>query len=203
MELSRVPVMTRALRFLTARQVFEAFPPAARDIETSPTDDDPLVFLRSLIEGPIPEDAISFCAYMLPRREAVWWGCQCVRHIEGQLSATDEQFMTKAEAWVKDPEEDTRREVQEMVDRSPLDTPASWIAVAAAWSGGSISGPGNPPVSPPPHATAQAVRAAVLTSLAKGARHERRDNLVACVRRALGLVDPELAKFPDYRATVR
>jgi hypothetical protein len=188
------PVMTRRLRFSTARQVFEAFSPAAGDIVTKPTDDDPLTFLRSLLTGPTPEDAISFCAYLLPRREAVWWACQCLRQIENSLSAADEQFIEKAEAWVKDSDEDTRRQVQEAVADSALDTPATWIAMGAVWSGGSISGPGNPPVPPPPHATAQAVRAAVLTSLASVDRRERQNYLHASVMSALKLIDPDLVK---------
>lgn len=186
--------MTRRLRFSTARQVFEAFPPAMSDIVTVPTDDDPLIFLRSLLAGSTPEDAISFCAYVLPRREAVWWACQCVRQIESPLAQADERFIAKAEAWVKDPDDDTRLQVQQAVADSALDTPATWIAMGAAWSGGSISGQGNPPVPPPPYATAQAVRAAVLTSLARVDRSERQTYLSACVMSALKLVDPDLVK---------
>ena len=81
--------MKRNIRFSTARQVFEAFATAANDIETPPTSDDPLVFLRALLDGPTPEDAVSFCAYLLPRREAVWWACQCLRQIGGPLSPVD------------------------------------------------------------------------------------------------------------------
>ena len=186
--------MTRRLRFSTARQVFEAFPPAAGDIVTKPSDDDPLTYLRSLLTGPTPEDAISFCAYMLPRREAVWWACQCVRQIQNPLSAADEQFIGKAEAWVKDSDEDARQHVQEAVANSDLDTPATWIAMGVVWSGGSISGPGNPPVPPPPHATAQAMRAAVLTFLARVDRRERQNYLNASVMSALKLIDPDLVK---------
>ena len=186
--------MTRRLRFSTARQVFEAFPPAASDIVTTPREEDPLTFLRSLLTGPTPEDAISFCAYMLPRREAVWWACQCVRQIENPLTPADEQFLVKVEAWVKDSDEDTRRQVQEAVADSALDTPATWVAMAAVWSGGSISSPGNPPVPPPPHATAQALRAAVLTSLAGVDRAERQNYLNASVMSALKLIDPDLVK---------
>ena len=186
--------MTRRLRFSTARQVFEAFPPAAGDIVTAPRDEDPLTFLRSLLTGPTPEDAISFCAYMLPRREAVWWACQCVRQIENPLTPADDRFLLKVEAWVKDADEETRRQVHEAVESSALDTPATWIAMGAVWSGGSISGAGNPPVPPPPHATAQAVRAAVLTSLARVDRAERQNYLNASVMSALKLIDPDLVK---------
>jgi hypothetical protein len=186
--------MKRHIRFSTARQVFDAFSTAARDIQTPPTADEPLIFLRSLLDGPTPEDAVSFCAYLLPRREAVWWACQCLRQIEGQMSPVEEQLIDKAEGWVKDPDEPARQAAAEAADSAPRQSPATWVAFGAAWSGGSISGPGNPPVPPPPYATAQAVRAAVLTALAKVDWRERRNYLNASVMTALKLIDPDLVK---------
>ena len=186
--------MKRNIRFSTARQVFEAFATAANDIETPPTSDDPLVFLRSLLEGPTPEDAVSFCAYLLPRREAVWWACQCLRQIDGPLSPVDGQLLGKAEAWVKDPDEPARQAAFVAAGSAPRQSPATWVAYGAAWSGGSIAGPDSPPVPPPPYATAQAVRAAVLTSLANVNWRERQNYLKASVMSALKLIDPDLVK---------
>ena len=50
------------LRFTTARQVFEAYPPALEDIEAEPSDAEPVGFLKGLLDGKTPEDAIGFCA---------------------------------------------------------------------------------------------------------------------------------------------
>jgi hypothetical protein len=186
--------MKRHIRFSTARQVFDAFATAAHDIETPPTADDPLVFLNALVTGPTPEDAISFCAYLLPRREAVWWACQCLRQIEDSLSPLEEDLIGTAEAWVKDPDEPARQAAAQAAGTAPRQSPATWVAFGAAWSGGSISGAGNPPVPPPPYATAQAVRAAVLTALANVNWRERRDYLNASVMSALKLIDPDLVK---------
>jgi hypothetical protein len=186
--------MTRPIRFSTARQVFEAFETAADDIRTAPGDEEPLVFLNALVKGPTPEDAISFCAYLLPRREAVWWACQCLRQIEDSLSPVEDDLIGTAEAWVKDPDEPTRQAASEAAGSAPRQSPATWVAFGAAWSGGSITGPGNPPVPPPPYATAQAVRAAVLTALANVNWRERRDYLNASVMSALKLIDPDLVK---------
>jgi hypothetical protein len=186
--------MKRHIRFSTARQVFDAFSTAAEDIETPPTADEPLIFLNSLLKGPTPEDAVSFCAYMLPRREAVWWACQCLRQIEGELSPPEEKLLGTAEAWVKDPDEPARQAASEAAETAPRQSPATWVAIAVAWSGGSISGPGNPPVPPPPYATARAVRAAVLTALAIVNWRERQNYLNASVMSALKLIDPELVK---------
>ena len=186
--------MKRHIRFSTAQQVFEAFATAAQDIQTPPTGEEPLVFLNSLVKGPTPEDAISFCAYMLPRREAVWWACQCLRQIEGLSSEVEEQLIDKAESWVRDPDEPARQAAFQAAETAPRQSPATWVAFGAAWSGGSISGPGSPPVPPPPYATAQAVRAAVLTALAKVNWRERQNYLNASVMSALKLIDPDLVK---------
>ena len=82
----------------------------------------------------------------------------------------------------------------EAAGSAPRQSPATWVAFGAAWSGGSISGAGNPPVPPPPYATAQAVRAAVLTALAKVNWRERQTYLNASVMSALKLIDPDLVK---------
>ena len=186
--------MRPALRFSTARQVFEAFPPAKRDIETAPTEEDPTVFLKALLASATPEDAISFCAYVLPRRQAVWWGCQCVRKIESPLPTEDEQLIARAEAWVENPDEEVRRAVQNEAARAERQSTALWLALAAAWSGGSLAGPEDPPLPPAPYLTARAVRAAVLTSLARVDRRERRNYSQASVIGALKLVDGNISE---------
>lgn len=98
--------MSDRLRFATARQVFEAFPTAAADIEVQPGDDAALDFARKLLAPGRRFEAVVYIAYLLPRREAVWWGCQCVRAISG--NKTDDALLS-AEAWVREPEETTRR----------------------------------------------------------------------------------------------
>ena len=63
------------VRFTTARSVFETFPELASKSTVSPTDEPAIVFLKSLSARQKFEDAVAFCAHLLPRREAVWWGC--------------------------------------------------------------------------------------------------------------------------------
>ena len=98
--------MSDRLRFTTARQVFEAFPTAASDIEVSPADEAPLDFARKLLAPSRRFESIVYLAYLLPRREAVWWGCQCVRAISGDKS---DDALLAAEAGSRDPDETTRR----------------------------------------------------------------------------------------------
>ena len=69
-----------SLRFPTVADLYDAFPAAQDDVGIEPSGEPSLTFLRALVarEAWIRH---SFCAYLLPRREAVWWGCQSVRRI--------------------------------------------------------------------------------------------------------------------------
>lgn len=177
------------LRFTTARQVFDAFPPALDDLEAEPSDAEPVGFLKGLLDGKTPEDAIGFCAYMLPRREAVWWASHCIRAGSAELGASDAKLLDFAEAWVREPEEDTRRAALDAGMTAARKGPAAWAALAAGWSGGSMTAEPQQPVAPPPYLTAQAVRAAVLTALATSEPKYRRDRLNANIQAALKLIE--------------
>ncbi|HLZ10391.1 MAG TPA: hypothetical protein VKT80_17515, partial [Chloroflexota bacterium] len=57
------------VRFTTARSVFETFPELASKSTVSPTDEPAIVFLKNLSARQKFEDAVAFCAHLLPRRE--------------------------------------------------------------------------------------------------------------------------------------
>ncbi len=177
------------LRFSSARQVFEAFPTALEDIEQAPADVEPLVFIQNLLDSATPEDAVGFCAYLLPKREAVWWACQCIRATMTDMSDEDRGLVEIAEAWVSQPEEENRVAALEAGMQASDSGPAAWAALAAAWTGGSLTAEPNQPVAPEPFLTAQAVRAAVLTSIAMVRRPERKACLAAAVQAALKLIE--------------
>ena len=178
------------IRFSTAREVFEAFPVARGDIEATPSDETPQLFVETLLDSPTPEDAIGFSAYMLPRREAVWWACQCLRALDPMPPADEAVAIQSAETWVREPEEHRRRTALEIGERSDDRAPATWVALAAAWSGGNMMREGQP-VQAPPHLTAKAARAAVLIALARVPARARGPQFRACVERALSLVRDE------------
>lgn len=178
--------MATRLRFSTAREVFEAFPSAADDIRVQPTDGPPLAFARALAGGPTPEDALAFCAYLLPRREAVWWSCQCVRSLTHQIAGKELEALEAAEAWVRAPEDDRRRAAMSIGMAGNRNAATTWNALAAAWSGGTMPVGGHAvPVAP--HLTAKAVRIAVLTALAKVAVGDRGVQIRACLDGAIRL----------------
>jgi hypothetical protein len=178
----------RRQRFAMASQVFDAFPIAREDIEAEPADIEPFAFLDKLMQGPTPEDAIGFCAYLLPRREAVQWACQCIRAIESPVRSADQDVLELAEAWVKDPHEENRQAALSAGLKAKVKSAAALAALGAAWSGGNMLEDPERPVPPPAYLTAQAVRAAVLTTLAQAGTKERRQHLAACVQRAVKLM---------------
>jgi hypothetical protein len=145
------------------------------------------VFLRGLLKSDTPEDAVAFCAYLLPRREAVWWACQCVRSLMAARSPAEEEALAAAESWVREPEEGRRRTALDLGSNGDRSAPTTWAALAAAWSGGSMTPPDQPPAPCPPHLTAKAVRAAVLTSLARVPVRERAERLNACLEEGIRL----------------
>jgi hypothetical protein len=159
--------MLQQFQFRTARDVFEAFPVVADDMAAGPSERPPLDFLSDLAASPTPEDAITFCAYLLPRREAVWWGHQCLSSLPEILEEEDHAFLALAENWVREPNDEQRYAALDAGMASPTKTPGAWVALGAGWSGGSMVAADASPVAPPPYLTAKAINAAVLGALAR------------------------------------
>ncbi len=56
------------------------------------------------------QDALRLRAHLLPKRQAVWWGCLCVREdVDVPLPAPQVAALEAAEDWVREPDEDHRR----------------------------------------------------------------------------------------------
>jgi hypothetical protein len=170
--------MSSRIRFTAARQIFEAFPIASDDIATVAGDEDPLSFARKLLHSKQPFEAIAFCAYLLPRRETVWWACQCVR---AMIDPSGEEAALKAaEAWVREPEEATRRAALDLGATASKRAATTWLASAAGWSGGNMTDPSPIPVTAPPYLTAKAAMGALSLALAKVGALEQPAWIFAC-----------------------
>lgn len=170
--------MTHRIRFSEARQVFEAFPTAAQDIELAPSGESPLEFARRLLVPGRRYESIVYLAYLLPRREAVWWGCQCVR---AAGAVGDEDALAAAEAWVRDPTEGAQREALALGWARDARKATTWLALAAGQSGGSLAPEGAARVPPPPQATALCVKAAIILAIARTPGPMQFAWLAACV----------------------
>lgn len=176
------------LRFSTAKEVFDAFPSAYDDIRAAPTGDMPISFLQTLRRSETPEDAITFLAYALGRREAVWWAAQSVRQL-GRIDVGQEDAMLlAAEIWVRDPEDLHRREALRLGMTSNRRLATTWVALAAAWSGGNIAPGSQGIVAATPEMTPKAVRTGILVALATVTARDRASRLQLCVDGGLRLM---------------
>jgi hypothetical protein len=172
------------IRFTNAQQIFEAFPAAAEDIRSPRDDDDALEFAFRLLRSSEPIEAVAYFAYLLPRREAVWWGAQCVRALRGR--AAPDAALSAAEDWVRVPEETQRRAALDVGTGAPKRVATTWLALAAGWSGGNIASQGNARAKP--HLTAKAVRAAIILALAQAAVRDPTPWIAAFVEAAVRFV---------------
>ncbi len=158
--------MSVKLRFNLARDLFETFPEIRKDLSAEPDDQPSLDFMSELTVSTTPENAVTFCAYLLPRREAVWWGHQCLSQLPENLMPEDLEFMKFAEDWVRQPEDAQRILALNAAMDVDDKTPAVWLSLAAGWSGGSMVADEMSPLPPPPYMTAKAVNIAILSTLA-------------------------------------
>lgn len=176
------------LRFSTAQEVFAAFPAACQLIQAAPTTQPPLTFLRALVEAGEHKDAIGFCAFLMPRRETVWWALQSVQRMQPPGLPSD-PGLKAAEAWVRDPTDETRRAALSLGESGHHASLGTWVALAAGYSGGSMVA--THPVPCPPDLTAKTARIAVLTALGRVPEHERDAALRNCVEACIRLLDDE------------
>jgi hypothetical protein len=97
-------------------------------------------------------DAVRLLAWALPRREAVGWACECVRTAlpEG-APAAEAAALAAASRWVEAPTEENRRAAFAAAEAVEFGPAAAHAALAAFWSGGSLSLPKLPVVPPPEH----------------------------------------------------
>ncbi|WP_374309052.1 hypothetical protein [Methylocella sp.] len=155
--------MSPRLRFSAAEDLFEAYPTARLDVGAPAQGRSSLDFARALAGEGALKGALSFCAYLLPRYDAVVWGCACLRAdaMDGALAA-EEACLAAAEAWARTPEEPRRRAALDLAERSDKLAPATWMALAAGRAGGQMSVDGEHFAPIPPHATAQATRVALI-----------------------------------------
>ena len=175
------------LRFTTAQEVFETFPDARKLIAAAPTRDHPLAFLRTLAQSS-SRDALGFCAFVLPRREAVWWALQALRMMQPPATPPD-AAMQAAEAWVRDPDDARRRAAIAAGQAGDVEQPTTWLAFAAGYSGGSAVVTHMIPC--PPDLTAKTARIGVVTAFGKLTAAERPAALRSCVEACIRLADDD------------
>jgi hypothetical protein len=174
---------------MTARSVFETFPELARKSTVAPTDEPAIAFLRNLSANHKCEEAVAFCAHLLPRREAVWWGCGSVRSFLHEVPQSGAASLAAAETWVHNPTDANRLQALQIGTQSDNSDCLTWLALAAGWAGGMLSTATNPPLPVPQYLTARAVRVAVLLSVAPVAASDRQRRMSACIAEGIRLAE--------------
>lgn len=149
--------------------LFALSEPARAALEPPPA---PGEFVTRLAGAGLFPDAVRFLAHALPKREAVWWACLAARAALDHAAPPLLQALAAAEAWVYKPDEANRRAAMASAQAAGFDNPASWAAVAAFWSGGSLAPTEAPAV--PPGETLSAVAAAGAVMLAAVLREPER-----------------------------
>ncbi|GAB4512884.1 MAG: hypothetical protein Tsb0019_09910 [Roseibium sp.] len=177
--------MGSRIRFTTARQVFEAFPELAETVVAPVGDPAPEEYALELQAGEEPDQALAYFAHVLPKREAVWWGMNCVAGLDANRSEDDRQVLALSETWVREGDEDARAAVHAAAEAARSDSASVWIGFAAGWSGGSLSPSPDHRVDMPDDLTAKAVNAAVLIALGTLHPSAREEALNSCLSAGL------------------
>ena len=115
-------------------------------------------FIALLVEKKLFRDAIHLVACMLPKREAVGWGCLCVRHAQSLVPDKPlPPVHSVVERWVSAPNEDNRWAAKQAADQDDPKTPSGLLAMAVFFAGPTMAPPNLQAVPPPEHATAEIV----------------------------------------------
>jgi hypothetical protein len=114
-------------------------------------------------------DAVRFLAFALPVREGVWWACVTARvNLPPEPPAGVLAALKLAETWVYTPDDAVRRECLASAEALQFEGAASYAALAAFWSGGSMAPEALPEVLPNPSLAQTGVGAAILLAVTSG-----------------------------------
>mgnify|MGYP000008782202 CR=1 FL=1 len=163
-EKTRPPVVTT--RYDTVPDLYVAIPQLAELTQQRPRgEEEPLEYLWRLRSSTTPEEAVTFTAFAIQPKLAIWWGHECLRTMPDALSPLDRQMMELTANWIGRPATDTRHEVMRHALCAPSRGPGVHLALAVGWSGGSIAP--NDTGSVPLHRSPRAINTSILSCLAR------------------------------------
>jgi hypothetical protein len=139
-------------------------------------------YLDALIAVPLRVDALRVLALALPKPEAVWWGALCVHlGLAKPWKPSAEQAVESAEKWVTTPTDEHRRACALAAEAAGWDTAAGCLAGSAWLSGGSLSPPKLPPVTPRDDLTGQTLAGVMLLASVTDPKtaNEKQDQFIA------------------------
>jgi len=120
-------------------------------------------FIAFLVKKEMYRDALRLVAFLLPKREAIGWGCLCVRHaLGGEKDKPLPDVHLAAERWVSAPNDENRWKAKQLADSEKPTTASGLLASAVFFAGPSISPPNVQAVPPPEQLTSELVANAVV-----------------------------------------
>jgi hypothetical protein len=147
-------------------------------------------FLDLLLKHGHHLDAIRFLAQALVKRAAVWWALQCVTETSGtELPAAKAKALEAARAWVLDPSDDNRRACWPAAEAAEIGSPAGCTAMAAFFSGGSLSLPNLPAVPPGEEFTGRMAAGALMLAAVMKEPEKAPEKYAAFLRTGLEIAD--------------
>lgn len=174
------------IRYRTAQDLFIACATAAEDMTAVPTRQPSPEFCRALLGGATPEEAVTFLAYLLVDRAAVWWGHECLRQLAELLDDRDLELLERVRLRVGEPAGFTPLLiVNGRLSRQR--SPAGWIALAAGVENGSSGDLDEASMHAMP--LGRAIHIGLLAGLARVATVDRFAVLSAFVRTGLQLAE--------------
>lgn len=176
-----------ATRFPTMRDLFEEFPSLKNSTKAMADEAEPLAIVSKLAQSGRGREAVAICAFLLRKREAVWWACQCLR-LRPVLALPDDQALRAAEHWARSPSEEARDVAAKWGAAGDQTAPSTWVAHAAGFSGGSVGTGVEGPIRAPAHLTAESARCALLLAEPKLEQKDIPAFQQACVDAAMALL---------------
>ncbi len=152
-------------------------------------DQSPHALINQWLKEENYNQLVIFLCHALSAREAVWWGCLCLRMVEQKLNEEQQQALSAAESWVHESTEANRRISETRAKRAELDNAAGWLAQAAFWSGGSITPIDAPDNPAPPYLYSHAVAGAICLSAVLPDASNGKKNYKAMIRIGLNIAD--------------
>ena len=143
------------------------------------------------------EDALIFTAYVLPIRDAIWWGCLCAwEHVRLKPPEVEAKAFRAVLRWMQESSEATRYAARQASRKAGLQTPAGCMAEAAFCSRGSISPKGKPVVEAPAGLSARIVLAGVRLA----ATRENPGEPASCFHRYVQMAGEPLRRVSGHRS---
>lgn len=136
---------------------------------------DHAAYLHRLHASTTPEDAVLYCAHVLPTLDAVLWARRILAQIGPENHAPEGPLLSAIDAWIAQSNAANRWEVMRSVYFLQRRPPLVHLGLAVGWSGGPISP--NDAILPGADQAGRAVSDAVLGAIARGETHARARNL--------------------------